>query len=437
MNTNHQGQPSNSPSGRWSAVLDGLDEADRDALSVEVNQALSGRIRDLDLKGRLRKLYFDTCWRQRSRVSRAWLRWAGLLNCAMIPLDWIYHPALLEPALPLRLVALPLAYVALAWAWSRPRSDWIEGLTLPLAIAAMIAVGGVLGSFGGDQTPYRYVTAGVIAASTAIVIFPVTLAWSVVGTLSTVASFAAFSMFDPATAPKDTVVFSVFYGFVVTALIPARRTMTVLQQHAFVLNLRGALQERALANVNARLGVLANTDALTGLPNRRSFADESARLWADPTQPPRNLGVVLFDIDHFKKLNDSAGHTSGDQCLAAVARTIRNVVTENGFCARYGGEEFICILADATPRGILRLAEDLRAGIEAMAWPNPGAGQPVTVSVGLALSATDRQSEGLAALISSADDALYRAKAAGRNRVAASWDVAPVVADLPPVQLTA
>ena len=414
-----------------------MDETDREALSVEVNQALSGRIRDLDLKGRLRRLYLATCWRQRSRFGRAWLIWSALLSCAMIPLDWLHQPALLEPSLLLRIIVLPIAYAGLAWVWSRPRPDWIEGLTLPLAIAAMIAVGGVLGSFGNDQTPYRYITAGIIAASTAIVIFPVTVAWTVVGTISAVACYAAFGLVDPATAPKDTIVFSIFYGLVLTALIPARRTMTILQQHAFVLNLRGALQECALADVNARLGVLANTDALTGLPNRRAFVDESARLWADTSQPPRNHGIILFDIDHFKKLNDSSGHANGDRCLAAVAGTLRDIVPENGFCARYGGEEFICILADATPRGALRFAEDLRAGIEAMAWLNPGLGRPVTVSVGLALAVADRQPEGLAALISLADDACYRAKAGGRNRVAASWEIVPPLADLPPIQLTA
>ncbi|WP_375407801.1 GGDEF domain-containing protein [uncultured Methylobacterium sp.] len=437
MKTSHQGQSSSSPSGRWSAVLDEFDETDRDALSAEVNQALSRRIRDLDLKGRLRKLYCDTSWRQRSRVSRAWLTWSALLSIAMIPLDWLYEPVLLEPALLLRIVILPIAYLALAWVWSRPRSDRIEGLTLPLAIVAMTAVGGVLGAIGGGQTPYRYVTAGIIAASTALVIFPVTLPWTVLGTIAAVACFAAFSLFDPATSSQDTIVFAVFYGFVLTSLIPARRTMTIVQQHAFVLNLRGALQERALASANDRLAILASTDALTGLPNRRAFGERSARVWADPSGSPRSLGIVLFDIDHFKKLNDSAGHASGDQCLAAIARTIRAVVPENGFCARYGGEEFICILADATQCGIMRFAEDLRAEIEAIAWPNPGVGRSVTVSIGLALSVTDHQPDGLAALISLADDALFRAKAGGRNRVAAAWEAQADLVDLPPVQLTA
>lgn len=437
MKTFYQGQPSGSPSGRWSAVLDGLNDADRDALSAEVNQALSGRIRDLALTGSLRRLYLDTSWRQRSRVSRAWLTWSALLSFAMIPLDWLYEPVLLEPALLLRIAVLPIAYMALAWVWSRPRSDGVEGLTLPLAIVAMITVGGVLGSIGGGQTPYRYITAGIIAASTALVIFPVTLPWTVLGTIAAVACFAAFSLFDPATAPQDTIVFAVFYGFVLTSLIPARRTITIIQQHAFVLNLRGALQERALASANNRLAILASTDALTGLPNRRAFRERSARLWTDPSAPPRSLGIVLFDIDHFKKLNDSAGHTSGDQCLAAIARTIRAVVPENGFCARYGGEEFICILADASPRDIMRFAEDLRAEIEAIAWPNPGVGRSVTVSIGLAQSVTDRQPDGLAALISLADNALYRAKAGGRNRVAAAWDAQPGLVDLPPAQLTA
>ena len=418
-------------------MLDGLDEADHEALFVEVDQALSGRIRDLTLTGRLRRLYFDTSWHHRSRVSRAWLTWAALLSCPMILLDWIYLPSLFYPAFLMRAIFLPLTYAGLVWVWSRPRADWMEGSTLPLSIVTMMTAAGILGIIGGGLTPYHYLTAGIIAASTALVIFPVTLFWTVSGAVAAVACFFGFSLLDPVSSTNHAIAFAVFFALVLTALIPARRTITILQQHAFVLNLRGVLQGQALASANARLAVLASTDLLTGLPNRRAFSDESARLWAGSSEPPRSFGIVLFDIDHFKKLNDAAGHASGDQCLAAIAGAIRDVAPENGFCARYGGEEFICILADATPRGILRFAENLRAGIESMAWPNPGAGRSVTVSVGLALAVTDRQPDGLAALISLADDALYRAKSGGRNRVAAAWMTPTGLADLPPVQLTA
>ncbi len=80
---------------RWAAVLDALDQPGRDALSAETDEALSGRIRDLELKGGLRRLYLETSWRQRSRVSRAWLTWAMVLSFPMILLDWIYLPSLL------------------------------------------------------------------------------------------------------------------------------------------------------------------------------------------------------------------------------------------------------------------------------------------------------------------------------------------------------
>lgn len=434
LNATDQDRKRASPEGRWAAVLDGLDETEREALSTEVDRALSGRIRDLELKGRLRRLYLDTSWRHRSRVSRAWLTWSTVLSLPMMLLDVMYLPSLVHPAFLMRLVVLPFAYLALIWVWARPRGDWIEGSTLPLAVGVMMIAGGVLGFAGGDQTTFRYLTAALLASSTAIVIFPVTLFWTVSAVAATIAGYTAFGLFDPMFSTKDTIAFAMFFTLVLAALIPARRTINILQQHGFVLNLRGALQKRTLASVNARLAVLANTDALTSLPNRRAFAEESARLWAEASKPPRALGILLFDIDHFKKLNDSAGHATGDRCLAAIADAIRAVVSDGGLYARYGGEEFICIVSDATPLAILRLAEALRAAIEALAWPNPGVGRPVTISVGLALGITDGRPEGLTALIGAADEALYRAKARGRNRVAAAWEILP---DAVPGQLLA
>ncbi len=411
-----------SSSGRWAAVLDALDPQGRDALSAEVDEALSRRIRDLDLKGGLHRLYLDTSWRRRSRLARAWLIWSMILSGLMIPLDWLHAPALLYPSGLLRLCVLPIAYAALAWVWSRPRADWVEGATLPLAVIMMMTGGGVLGLFGEEQTLYRYLTAALLVGSTALLIFPVTLAWTIGGAGASIACFVGFGLLDPVSPVKDTLAFAVFFALILGAVVRARRTKMILQQHAFLLNLRGALQERALAGANARLALLANTDALTGLPNRRAFEDEAARLWSDPSDPPQSFGIVLFDIDHFKRLNDTAGHAEGDRCLAAIARAIREVLPSTGMCARYGGEEFIAILRNAGPRDVLRLAEHLRATIEALAWPNPGIKGPVTVSLGLAVGETDRRSETLAALIDLADAALYRSKAEGRNRIVPSWE---------------
>jgi diguanylate cyclase (GGDEF)-like protein len=317
---------------------------------------------------------------------------------------------------------IPLVYTTLIWVWTRPRSDWIEGSTLPLAVGAMMLAGGVLGLTGGDHTTFRYVTAALLAASTAVVILPVTLFWTVSGVATAIVSYTLIGLLDPMFRTRDTIAFALFFALVLAALIPARRTMNILQQHAFVLNLRGALRKQALASANARLAVLASTDALTGLPNRRAFEDEAARLWSDPAEPAHSFGIVLFDIDHFKRLNDTAGHAEGDRCLAAIARAIRGVLPPSAMCARYGGEEFICILREATPRDVLRFAEALRATVEALAWPNPGVGGPVTVSVGLAVGETDRRSETLAAIIELADAALYRSKAEGRNRIVPSWE---------------
>lgn len=140
----------------------------------------------------------------------------------------------------------------------------------------------------------------------------------------------------------------------------------------------------------------------------------------EPGEPAPVLGVVLIDIDHFKRLNDAAGHAAGDDCLAAMA-------------ARYGGEEFICVVGGATPRAILQFGEALRTGVEALACPHPGLGaaRTVTISIGLAVAVSDRTPDGLGRLIREADAALYRAKDEGRNRVVPAWE--PIGLVEPPV----
>lgn len=407
---------------RWATILGDLDDADRIALSDEVDRTLSGRIRDIALTPRLHSLCRRTSWRQRSRIVTAWLTWAMLLSIPMMVFDWLYDPSLLWTALIVRGPLLLVAFPSLIWMWSRPRRDWVEGLTLTLAVLTIMVIAGALGLAGGGPALHQYMAAGVLAASTAVVIFPVTLTWTMVGTATVLAFYLVLGLFDPASPVNATLSFCLFCAVVLGALVLSRRTMNIIQQHSFLLNLRSILQTEALAKANRRLAVLANTDALTGLANRRAYEDEARRLWADSSEPPRSLGVILFDIDHFKHLNDKAGHAHGDQCLMAVAREIERIMPHGSLCARYGGEEFICVLSDATPRGVQRLAEELRAAIEALAWPNPGIGRPVTVSIGVSVAPTDRRPESLTELVRAADAALYRAKDGGRNRIAAAWE---------------
>jgi diguanylate cyclase (GGDEF)-like protein len=175
----------------------------------------------------------------------------------------------------------------------------------------------------------------------------------------------------------------------------------------------------ALREARERVAELAQTDELTGLPNRRAFRTLLSRLVAE-AQRGRNFGLVLLDIDHFKRINDSFGHQGGDEVLKRVAQTLTRSITGGDFVGRYGGEEFCALFIDADLARANQLAEQLRREIADM----PGAPR-ITISLGVCGStSTFRPDED--AVIACADAALYRAKQEGRNRVSvASPDQLP------------
>ncbi|GAB7190000.1 hypothetical protein NUM3379_07060 [Kineococcus sp. NUM-3379] len=180
-----------------------------------------------------------------------------------------------------------------------------------------------------------------------------------------------------------------------------------------------------LATIEAlqeRLQEDAVRDPLTGLHNRRHVLAELDRALASG-EP---LGVVLLDVDHFKSVNDTHGHQTGDDVLCTVSRRLREATREQDTVARYGGEEFLVLLPGADAETARQRAEELRVRCEAGAVPLPrAAGDPaaaqrvrVTVSAGVAVSPVHGSEA--RTLVAAADGALYAAKAAGRNRVVAA-----------------
>ena len=187
--------------------------------------------------------------------------------------------------------------------------------------------------------------------------------------------------------------------------------------------LQAALREnerinRALEEANRRLAVLSTTDALTGVANRRRFAEVLAAEWGRAQRSDACLGAVMVDIDRFKLYNDRYGHLAGDACLRRVAATLAaNVRGPADVVARYGGEEFAAILPGARGEDAQKVGERLRAAVVLLAEPHDGTPLGiVTISVGTAstVPAPDVSPD---RLLESADAALYRAKERGRNRV--------------------
>ncbi|WP_457106436.1 PleD family two-component system response regulator [Methylobacterium sp. P5_C11] len=186
------------------------------------------------------------------------------------------------------------------------------------------------------------------------------------------------------------------------------RVRTQVKRKRFTDALRGAMQ----ASLQ-----MAVTDALTGLHNRRYLDNHLGALFSDEATRRAHLAVLILDIDHFKGINDSFGHEAGDEVLRGFAERVRQHTRPIDIVARYGGEEVVVILPEAGLVEAQSIAERIRERVEAVPFSVQAATRtvPVTVSIGVAV----RHGEDLGPgdMLRRADLALYRAKAAGRNRV--------------------
>jgi diguanylate cyclase (GGDEF)-like protein len=158
----------------------------------------------------------------------------------------------------------------------------------------------------------------------------------------------------------------------------------------------------------------AVTDSLTGIPNRRSFFERAAAAIATSNRREVPLAAVFIDIDHFKQINDTFGHATGDFVLKEAAHRINGMKRTEDLICRYGGEEFVLLLPFTTLDQAATFAERVRAGIAAEPFNHVGRIVPVTLSAGVATFAAGSTLE---ALLQRADQAMYRAKQQGRNRV--------------------
>jgi diguanylate cyclase (GGDEF)-like protein len=179
------------------------------------------------------------------------------------------------------------------------------------------------------------------------------------------------------------------------------------------------LQQQQLGEMSQ----LAFNDYLTQLPNRRMFEQQLDDEWDRAVQRQHGIGIIFIDVDHFKSYNDLAGHASGDECLVDISRCLARGIAENGWLlARFGGEEFCILAADVEENALGLAAEKVRYEVaEAkLAHPDPRY-RFVTVSVGAAIVAPGYDDD-KRALLRRSDQALYQAKAAGRNQCIVSLD---------------
>ena len=176
-------------------------------------------------------------------------------------------------------------------------------------------------------------------------------------------------------------------------------------------------QRIELERLNDELTAIGLRDPLTGLGNRRALTEDLALLEARVSRYEHRYCLALLDVDHFKAYNDIYGHQAGDQILQTVAAGVRDRARPGDSLYRYGGEEFLCVLPEQSPAMALLATERMRTGLEELAIPHAGSSLGVlTLSAGVAiLDAGEARSAD--EVLKDADEALYRAKRLGRNRV--------------------
>ncbi len=203
------------------------------------------------------------------------------------------------------------------------------------------------------------------------------------------------------------------------ARLASERLQAESQSFATGLELRIAERTRELQVANAALQALSHQDPLTGVANRRAFEEAIDREWRRCVRNRQEIAVIMVDVDMFKRFNDYYGHPVGDQCLTTVAETLDTQIHRStDFVARYGGEEFVVLLPETGTASAVRVAERMRLAIEKLSIPHEASTTTdvVTASFGV-VAVTASAAMASTELVAKADQALYAAKEAGRNRV--------------------
>lgn len=315
--------------------------------------------------------------------------WLLLLSCGTLvrlSIFWLYHRSPEHLRTPQRwetVYWISLVIAASIWGGGSliimPKDD-----PLAQAVGLFFAIG-MSGSAVSTYSAYRSMT----LASIALILLPITVWMLYQGdTTQVVMALAA-------------VIFA-------ASVMRATRELSESLEKAFRLT-----HEMELAH--AILSQTAQTDDLTNLKNRRAFFESGHQQFNYCKRNQRALCALVIDIDHFKQINDTQGHSAGDEVLRQVGRLLRATFREADICGRLGGEEFAVLLADTTPAAANILAETLRQAISAKSLSlTDNHAHRITVSIGVAGISAD---DDLHTLLQRADKAMYQAKAEGRNRV--------------------
>jgi diguanylate cyclase (GGDEF)-like protein len=386
----------------------------------EVEEALSQRRYRLEFIPRLEAAYEATRGPARNKAIAKYLAVYLAAKLLFLYANLRVGSQVFRISMELRLgIVLPLTLLAV-YLLLRPMPSWIHGVAAFAPLIAETALVILLGRLSGSALTDKYVIAAGVGIFAQTLLMQAPFRYCVRGLVAALSVFVALCRvrwaghFGPPIAVDEII-------FVIVFSLPAlyeRYNRERAGRREFLLGETNRLRTEDILRMNAHLERLSSLDGLTGIFNRRYLDSALARLSKVAVENQRWISVLMIDIDHFKSLNDTAGHQHGDFCLERVAQLLQQGVRAGvDTVARYGGEEFVAILPDADEREATAAGERLRQSIESAAFP-AAHGAVVTISIGVAALRGAAGEEFTAEdLIASADDALYEAKRSGRNRV--------------------
>lgn len=363
-----------------------FDKRDYPEVGAEVERQLARRTRDIRLAGEIERLFRTRVWSQTAKIIRAWMIWVALLDVLTLALYMLMLPRAIALSMLPAGAIIPPVVAAVVLIWRTPRSPSIQGTTLVAGMFLILLSVAMVGVSAGGEFYERHLNIMLFVAITAIIIFSIPLGWTVTIAALAIGLYLVFQLRNPGLEIGNALAATLFFASGIFATVAARRTMTILAQKTFLLELRDRHRIAELAKAHDRVELLARTDPLTGIANRRWMTETLDRLWrGDRTE---STAMLMCDIDDFKKLNDRLGHAAGDRCLVKVAGIIQdNVRRDLDHVARYGGEEFLVLLPGVTEVEATSVAERIRESVEAAALPNPTSrvSRHVTLSIGVAV----------------------------------------------------
>ncbi|KQP33904.1 hypothetical protein ASF49_08610 [Methylobacterium sp. Leaf104] len=323
-------------------------------------------------------------------------------------------PDMLPLALALRLFLVTPLGLLLAWSVTRmpgPRRERMVTATMLLVTAVPILLFSLEREAMSAICYIEYPLMMVFATMMLVLRFPHAL---ILTGLSAAASFVSIALrVDLPTELALCLAFQTVAG--AFFVLYGNHQIEGVRRRSYLVSLREILRSAGLEQDRRVLTALSETDALTGLANRRALDGALSATAGDA----RGLALLMIDVDHFKRFNDAYGHPAGDACLRRIAEALAGETRGGRDCvARYGGEEFSVLMRGCDDRAVARVVRRLRAGIAALEIPHAarGDGEPfVTVSIGVAVAPAGRTTSP-SELLAEADAALYEAKGQGRNR---------------------